>query len=74
MAKQLAVVPQSPHSNVLELIQGQLNTFHASEVAIANTILKNPQLIAAMSITQLASKSETSVASVVRFSKALGFS
>ena len=74
MAKQLAVVPQSPHSNVLELIQGQLNTFHASEVAIANTILKNPQSIAAMSITQLASKSETSVASVVRFSKALGFS
>ena len=74
MAKQLAVVPLTPHSNVVELIQGQLGTFHASERAIANSILKSPQSIAAMSITQLAEKSKTSVASVVRFSKALGFS
>jgi DNA-binding MurR/RpiR family transcriptional regulator len=74
MAKQLAVVPQTSHSNVVELIQGQLGTFHASELAIAHSILKSPQSIAAMSITQLAEKSKTSVASVVRFSKALGFS
>jgi DNA-binding MurR/RpiR family transcriptional regulator len=73
MAKPLSVVPHSSHSNVLELIQSQLETFHASEIAIANSILKNPQRTATMNITQLAKFSKTSVSSVVRFSKTLGF-
>jgi DNA-binding MurR/RpiR family transcriptional regulator len=73
MAKQLSLVTPSHHSNLLELIQSQLGSFHASEIAIAEAILKDPQLIAPMNITQLASHSKTSVSSVVRFSKALGF-
>lgn len=74
MAKQLSVVAHTPHSNVLELIQSQLGTFHASETAIAKAILKDPQRTLKMNITQLATHSKTSVSSVVRFSKALGFS
>ena len=73
MAKQLSLVTPSHHSNLLELIQSQLGSFHASEIAIAEVILKDPQLIAPMNITQLATHSKTSVSSVVRFSKALGF-
>jgi DNA-binding MurR/RpiR family transcriptional regulator len=73
MARPLTVVPHNSHSNVLELIQTQLETFHASEIAIANSILKDPQRISSMSITQLAAHSKTSISSVVRFSKTLGF-
>jgi DNA-binding MurR/RpiR family transcriptional regulator len=73
MMKQISVISHNSHSNVLEVIQSQLGTFHASETAIANSILKDPQSIASMNITELATHSKTSVSSVVRFSKALGF-
>ena len=66
MVKQLSLVTPSHHSNLLELIQSQLGSFHASEIAIEEAILKDPQLIAPMNITQLASHSKTSVSSVVR--------
>lgn len=74
MAKPLSVVLHNPHSNVLELIQSQIKSFHASEAAIANSVLKDPHIVARMNITQLAGHSKTSVSSVVRFSKTLGFS
>ena len=73
VAKNLAVATHVSHPNLIEMIQGQLESFHASEMAIAQTILKDPQSISAMSITELAQLSKTSVSSVVRFSKALGF-
>ena len=73
VAKNLAVASHVSHPNLIEMIQGQLESFHASEMAIAQTILKDPQSISAMSITELAQLSKTSVSSVVRFSKALGF-
>jgi len=73
VAKPLTIVPNPPQPNLLELIQSQIKNFHASEVAIANCVLKNPNKIATMNITQLANHSKTSVSSVVRFSKTLGF-
>jgi DNA-binding MurR/RpiR family transcriptional regulator len=73
MGKPLVALSNTSHSNLLELIQSQMSNFHASELAIAQSVLKNPQSIASMSITQLATLSKTSVSSVVRFSKAMGF-
>jgi DNA-binding MurR/RpiR family transcriptional regulator len=60
-------------SDLLGEIRNSFNSFHASECAIAQTILDNPSDITSMTISQLAEKSRTSVASVVRFSKAMGF-
>lgn len=48
-------------------------SFHASEAAIAHAVLDHPEEVAGMNISQLATFSETSAASVVRFSKAMGF-
>lgn len=73
MAKSLSIVQSTPKPNLLELIQSQIKSFHASEAAIANCVLKEPHKIAGMNITQLAGHSKTSVSSVVRFSKTLGF-
>lgn len=73
MAKPLSIVQSTPHPNLLESIQSQINNFHASEAAIANCVLKDPHKIASMNITQLANHSKTSVSSVVRFSKTLGY-
>jgi DNA-binding MurR/RpiR family transcriptional regulator len=59
--------------DLLGEIANQIPSFHASEVAIAEAILSNPDVSASMNISQIADKSGTSVASVVRFSKTLGF-
>ena len=68
-----AELPASPISDLLGEIKNSFNSFHASEAQIANAVIANPALVANMNITQLAEHSETSVASVVRFSKAMGF-
>jgi DNA-binding MurR/RpiR family transcriptional regulator len=62
-----------PHGDLLGTIQSQFNSFHASELAIAKTVLHDPNAVASMNITALAEESGTSVASIVRFSKVLGF-
>lgn len=59
--------------DLLGEIANQIPSFHASEVAIAEAILANPELASGMNISQIADKSSTSVASVVRFCKTLGF-
>ncbi len=59
--------------DLLGEIANQIPSFHASEVAIADAILVNPELASGMNISQIADKSGTSVASVVRFCKTLGF-
>ncbi|MEI6844142.1 MAG: MurR/RpiR family transcriptional regulator [Actinomycetes bacterium] len=61
------------YRDLLGEIGNSFPSFHASEAAIAHTVLDNPELVATMNISQLALASSTSVASVVRFSKAVGF-
>lgn len=61
------------YRDLLGEIANSFPSFHASEASIAHAILDNPEHIAQMNISQLASVSSTSVASVVRFSKAVGF-
>ena len=69
-------VPESMSKNYQDLLGDIANSFpsfHASEAAIAHAVLDHPDHVARMNISQLASFSSTSVASVVRFSKAMGF-
>ena len=61
------------YRDLLGEIGNSFPSFHASEAAISHTVLDNPELVATMNISQLALASSTSVASVVRFSKAVGF-
>ncbi len=59
--------------DLLGEMTNQIPSFHASETAIADAILSNPDLASGMNISQIAAWSGTSVASVVRFCKTLGF-
>ncbi|MDP1712809.1 MAG: MurR/RpiR family transcriptional regulator [Candidatus Nanopelagicaceae bacterium] len=61
------------YQDLLGDIANSFSSFHASEAAIAHAVLDHPDEVAAMNISQLAAFSETSAASVVRFSKAMGF-
>ena len=61
------------YRDVLGEIKNSFSSFHASEVSIANVVIENPDQVSEMNISQLAVFSKTSVASVVRFSKTLGF-
>jgi DNA-binding MurR/RpiR family transcriptional regulator len=60
-------------SDLIGEISNQIPSFHASEVAIAEAVLHDPITVAQMNISQIAERSGTSVASVVRFCKTLGF-
>jgi DNA-binding MurR/RpiR family transcriptional regulator len=73
MKAQKAVTPTQPLSDLLGEIKSSFKSFHASEAAIANVVLNDPVGVAQMKISDLAEHSETSVASIVRFSKAMGF-
>ncbi|MEN9324311.1 MAG: hypothetical protein RL414_65 [Actinomycetota bacterium] len=61
------------YQDLLGEIKSTLDSLHAAEVAIAQAVLDNPSLVASMNISQLAEYSDTSVATVVRFSKVFGF-
>lgn len=61
------------YQDLLGDIANSFPSFHASEAAIAHVVLDHPEQVARMNISQLATYSSTSVASVVRFSKAMGF-
>jgi len=61
------------YQDLLGDIGNSFSSFHASEAAIAHAVLDHPEEVAGMNISQLATFSETSAASVVRFSKAMGF-
>lgn len=65
-------VPKN-YQDLLGDIANSFPSFHASEAAIAHAVLDHPDDVARMNISQLATFSSTSVASVVRFSKAMGF-
>jgi len=60
-------------TDLLGHIRNSLAAFHATELAIANCILQDPVQVSRMNISKLAEHSETSVASVVRFSKTVGY-
>ena len=62
-----------PYSDLLGEIKNAAPSLHASENIIAQLVLSAPERVASMNISQLATYSDTSVATVVRFSKALGF-
>ena len=66
-------VPGTNFSDLLGEIKSSFNSFHASEALIANCIISDPFAVSQMNISQLADFSTTSVASVVRFSKAMGY-
>ena len=75
MTKASAVLPVSGNnfSDLLGEIKSSFNSFHASEALIANCVISDPIGVSQMNISQLADFSTTSVASVVRFSKAIGY-
>jgi DNA-binding MurR/RpiR family transcriptional regulator len=50
-----------------------MSALHATELSIAKCILQDPVRVSQMNISKLAEHSETSVASVVRFSKTVGY-
>ena len=60
-------------TDLLGEIQNSFDSFHASEALIAHAVIEDPADCARMNISQLAAHCETSVSSVVRFSKAMGF-
>jgi DNA-binding MurR/RpiR family transcriptional regulator len=61
------------YSDLLGEIKSSFQSFHASEASIANCVLQDPHGTSLLNISQLADFSKTSVASVVRFSKAIGY-
>jgi DNA-binding MurR/RpiR family transcriptional regulator len=61
------------YSDLLGEIKSSFKSFHASEASIANCVLQDPHGVSLLNISQLADFSKTSVASVVRFSKAIGY-
>lgn len=60
--------------NIFLKIEGMKDSFTPVEMRIAEYILANPEGIPALSIKELAQKSKTSDASVLRFCRTLGFS
>jgi DNA-binding MurR/RpiR family transcriptional regulator len=75
MTKAPAVLPVTGNnfSDLLGEIKSSFNSFHASEALIANCVISDPIAVSQMNISQLADFSTTSVASVVRFSKVIGY-
>lgn len=73
MAQRLSAPAATSYSDLMGEIRDSFKSFHATEAAIATCVLNNPKDVAHMNISQLADYSETSVASVVRFSKAIGY-
>ncbi|MBI5966334.1 MAG: MurR/RpiR family transcriptional regulator [Deltaproteobacteria bacterium] len=64
---------RSHEPSTLLKIKGAYRTFRKAERRIADFILKNPEEVINLSITELAEKSEASESSVVRFCQSLGY-
>lgn len=60
-----------PSSILIKMKQG-MGSFRPSEQKIANYIMENPKEAMDLSVMEMAKKSDTSVASVIRFCKTLG--
>ena len=71
--KSLSSAQATPASDLLGEIRNSLDSFHASELLIAHAVIDDPASCAKMNISQIAAHCDTSVSSVVRFSKAIGY-
>lgn len=60
--------------NIIDKIYSQMNSMSASDQKIAKTILKDPEQIINITISQLAKKAEVSDASITRFCRNLSLS
>ena len=60
--------------NVLEKIRNQYKDFSKVNKKIADFILRDPSLILSYTAVDIAQESKTSPASIIRFTKSLGFS
>ena len=61
------------YSDLVGEIKNSFSNFHASEALIAQAVIDDPAAVAQMNISKLAEHSVTSVSSVVRFAKTMGF-
>lgn len=73
MARNSELLVTRIYADLIGEIKNAFLSLHSAEQAIAQEVLDDPHRVASMNITQLAEESGTSVASVVRFSKAMGF-
>ena len=73
MAKASEALVSRHYADLLGEVKNLLTSLHAAEQAIAHEVLQDPHRVASLNISQLAELSDTSVATVVRFSKAMGF-
>ena len=64
---------RSLEPSTLLKIKGAYSTFKKAEHRIADAILRNPEEVINLSITELAERSEASESTVVRFCKTLGY-
>ena len=71
--KSLSPAHIRPATDVLGEIRNSLSSFHASELLIAQAVLDDPAGCAKLNISQIATHCDTSVSSVVRFAKAIGY-
>lgn len=59
--------------DVLVKLRRSLPTLRPAEARVAETVLENPSLVVASTITELAGEADTSQATVVRFCRAIGY-
>lgn len=73
MAKESAELKADPTRDVLVRMRSALPQLQPAEHRVAEVVLKDPAAAAQLSITELASRADTSVATVARFSHSVGF-
>ena len=73
MAKDSSDLRADPTRDVLVRMRSALPQLQPAEHRVAEVVLKDPAAAAQLSITELASRADTSVATVARFSHSVGF-
>ncbi|MBB2893485.1 MurR/RpiR family transcriptional regulator [Flexivirga oryzae] len=73
MAKDSSDLKADPTRDVLVRMRSSLPQLQPAEHRVAEVVLKDPAAAAQLSITELASRADTSVATVARFSHSVGF-
>ena len=74
MGKDFTDLLADPTRDVLVRMRSALPQLQPAEHRVAEVVLKDPAAAAQLSITELASRADTSVATVARFSHSVGFS
>lgn len=73
MAKASNDVAEDPTRDVLVRMRSALPQLQPAEHRVADVVLRDPAAAAQLSITELANRADTSVATVARFSHSVGF-